>query len=159
QILALVNEAITLPRRGAVGPEVRAPQQHRRLGQRRVTLNLVADQPADDEGTLVSIRLRVEPAGAVTRINPAAEIDDPEVREPRLRVIDDRQRVAVELLAVLGQLAAWPHVGQLNPGDLDLLGRYTGGGQALFRYTPGPGLRRHPLGHRLAALGAIHDGE
>ena len=82
QVLAFPDQAVALAGRDAVRLEIGPPQQERRLHralprvvvQPGFSLDLLLDQPAGDEGTLVGIRLGVQFARRVARVDPAAEV-------------------------------------------------------------------------------------
>ncbi len=165
QVFPLPHQAVLLARRRAVAPQVRSPEQHRRLHRAArgvvvevgVALDLVADQPADRERTFVGIRLRVQRRRHIARVDTAGEERDPAVREALLRVLNDGKRVRLQLLAVVAEFAGRPHVGELDPDDLDLPGADLRHFQPAVRLGPGPRPGIDPLRHRLAALGTVHD--
>src|SRR5262249_25548900 len=113
KILTFPYQAVRLARRRAVGPEVRTPEKqwrfHRALLhitiKRGIPFDLIADQPTHNECRLVREWFRIQSRVRMARVDTAAEISDAQIRETRLSILDNGQRVLLQFFAVIGKVA------------------------------------------------------
>src|SRR5436190_2164251 len=88
-----VAQFVGLPPFLSVGPDVRPPQEQRRLAgsviQRLAAANLVFNEPANGKRALIGVRLRIELGGGVTRVTATGNIYQLEIRKSLFKHPED----------------------------------------------------------------------
>src|SRR5262245_24667410 len=109
KVLTLPDQIIDLAALGAIGPQVRPPQEQRcfHLAPLAVevefcgSLDLILNEPPDRKRRLIGVRFRVERSRGVTPVDTAAQISDAQIGETCFGIVQYRQRIALEFLAML----------------------------------------------------------
>ena len=104
--------------------------------QARVARDLILDQPANDEGSFVGVRLRVQRNRGPAAVDSATQVSDPQVRKARFRALDDRTRVLLQRSSVCRKVALGQNVGELDPSDVYLVARLASQGRREFALLP-----------------------
>ena len=160
EVFRLPDQIVGLPALLAIGPEVRPPEQQRRLGRPRFALDLILDQPADHEGRLIGIGLGIQVRRGIPGVDAAGEVGDAEVGESLLQLFRSPTMCPFNTSACLGKSPRYSGAGKglLHPGHLHLLRRDACLLQSLVEHFPRVASTRvRPNVRRLAALRPIDD--
>ena len=159
KIGAGVGQSVRLPRRLAIGPEIRAPKQNGQVFHLRLARDLIRYQPTHCKSFFISVGLWIERCRRVTTVNSAGEIDDFQIRKLRFQIDQILHQVCLKLFDVIGKFAVLrgTSLRLLHPGHLNLLIAQTRRLYSSIYGFPEWSLRVRPPQRRLAALCPVDD--